>query len=161
MEEWLSVSSSSGFRVLNIFIMIFRLKHQLFRTSLHWTLPKLSSQCTNAYGTQYSRNGPTTLWSVTQRRIFEMVSNKRYAEPSKWSLDLFLRTVRKVRKTLDMDYLWSVTQRRIFEIGIKKEGRGAHNLRNRVLTYFCVRYAKPLKCSGTQNPGMLRNAESS
>ena len=43
-----------------------------------------SSKCYPTRGTQNLRNGPL---SLTQNRIFEMVSNKKCAEPSKWSLE--------------------------------------------------------------------------
>ena len=60
-----------------------------------------------------------------------------------------------VRKILEMDYLWSVTHRRILKW---YHTRDTQNLRNEVLTFFCIRYAKPMKwtmeCYAKQN---LRN----
>ena len=41
----------------------------------------------------------TNLWSVTQLRIFETVSNKKCAEPSKWSHDLFTQKAKPSKWT--------------------------------------------------------------
>ena len=52
--------------------------------------------------------------------------------------------MRTILKTIEIDYLWSVTQRRILKW---YHTRDTQNLRNEVSTSFCVRYAKPSKCT--------------
>lgn len=65
-------------------------------------------------------------------------------------LDWFLRMI---RKTLEMDYVvWSLTQNRI-----RYQKRCAQNLQNGVLTYCCVRYAKPSKWTSTESYAMVSN----